>query len=115
MSCGSRARNRMTPSGEFREPAMITSPSTSSPFANSEPRIEVRATTISPAESANSTMNSSGRLPSVDCSAPGDRRPVALADGLGRDRDRPREPTERDGRDDEHDDGLGVRRSGGCR
>ena len=49
---------------------MITSPSTSSPFANSEPRIDVRATTISPAESANSTMKSSGRLPSVDCSAP---------------------------------------------
>ena len=70
VSCGSRARNFITPSGAARAPATIASPRTSSPFANSEPRIEVRATTSSPADSANSTMKSSGRLPSVDWSAP---------------------------------------------
>ena len=32
--------------------------------------MEVWATTISPARSANSTTKSSGRLPSVDCSTP---------------------------------------------
>jgi hypothetical protein len=39
-------------------------------LANSEPRIENCATTISPAERAKRTMKSSGRFPSVDCSAP---------------------------------------------
>src|SRR5262245_39589347 len=70
VSCGSRGRNLITFSGAAREPAMITRPRTSSPLANSEPRIDVRATTSSPADRANSTMKSSGRLPSVDCSAP---------------------------------------------
>ena len=40
---------------------------------------------------------------------PSHRRPEALANGLGRDRDRPRKTTERGGRDNEHDDRLGVR------
>ena len=70
VSCGRRVRKRITPSGAARAPAMIVRPSTSSPFANSEPMIDVRATTSSPAESANRTMKSSGRLPSVDCRAP---------------------------------------------
>ena len=51
-------------------PATIARPRTSRAFAKSEPRIEVWATTISPADSANRTMKSSGRLPSVDWSAP---------------------------------------------
>ena len=70
VSFGSRCRNRITPSGATREPATIARPSTSSAFANSEPRIEVCATTICPARSEKRTMNNSGRLPSVDCSAP---------------------------------------------
>ena len=75
VSFGSRAWKRMTLSSACCEPATMTSPSTSSAFANSEPRIEVCATTISPAASAKSTMKSSGRLPSVVCEHAGDRRP----------------------------------------
>ena len=70
VSLGSRAWKRMTPSPAKRDPAMIVRPSTSSAFANNEPRIDVWATTISPAASENSTMKSSGRLPSVDWSTP---------------------------------------------
>jgi hypothetical protein len=40
---------------------------------------------------------------------PGHRRPEALANGLGRDRDRPHKTTECGGRDGDHDYGLGVR------
>ena len=71
---------------------------------SSEPRIEVWATTISPAESANRTMKSSGRLPSVDWSDAGDGRAEARADRLRGDRDQPREPAERHARDDEDRD-----------
>ena len=49
---------------------MIEMPSTNSAFAKIEPMIEVWATTISPAESAKTTMKNSGRFPSVDCSTP---------------------------------------------
>ena len=70
VSLGRRAWKRMTPSPAKRDPAMIVRPSTSSAFANNEPRIDVWATTISPAASEKSTMKSSGRLPSVDWSTP---------------------------------------------
>jgi hypothetical protein len=70
VSFGSRAPNVIVPSGCFVEPATIASPSTRRAFAKREPRIENWATTSSPAESAKSTMKSSGRFPSVDCSAP---------------------------------------------
>ena len=70
VSFGSRDWKRMTPSSAWRAPATIASPSTSSAFANSEPRIDVWATTISPAASEKRTMKSSGRLPSVDWSTP---------------------------------------------
>ena len=70
MSFGRRAPKLIVPSARLVEPAAIARPSTSSAFANSEPRIENCATTSSPAESAKSTMKSSGRLPSVDWSAP---------------------------------------------
>ena len=70
VSFGSRFRNRITPSRAVSEPATIERPSTSSAFANSEPRIDVCATTTSPAASANRTTNSSGRFPSVDCNTP---------------------------------------------
>ena len=70
VSFGSRRWKRIVPSALRRAPATIASPSTSSAFANSEPMIDVCATTISPARSANSTMKSSGRLPSVDCRTP---------------------------------------------
>ena len=70
MSFGSRAWNVIVPSREAVEPATMVSPSTSNAFAKSEPRIENCATTISPAESENSTMNNSGRFPSVDCRTP---------------------------------------------
>jgi hypothetical protein len=49
---------------------MITMPSTSSALAKIEPMIDVCATTTCPLFSAKMTMNSSGRLPSVDCSTP---------------------------------------------
>ena len=65
VSFGSRFRNRITPSRAVSEPATIERPSTSS-----EPRIDVCATTTSPAASANRTTNSSGRFPSVDCNTP---------------------------------------------
>ena len=70
MSFGSRAPKDIVPSGCRVDPAEIARPSTSSAFANSEPRIENCATTSSPAESAKRTMNSSGRLPRVDWRAP---------------------------------------------
>ena len=95
---GSASRRRRADS----EPATIARPSTSSAFANSEPRIDVCATTTSPAESAKRTTKSSGRFPSVDCSTPVSRRAEAGADGLGREADHPREPGERCGRDEEH-------------
>jgi hypothetical protein len=60
----------MTPSGAAREPAAIDSPRTSRAFASSDPTIEVFATTSSPAETANMTTKSSGRLPSVDWRTP---------------------------------------------
>ena len=70
VSFGSRRRKRITSPSAARAPATIVRPRTSRAFANSEPRIDVWATTISPADSANSTMKSSGRLPSVDWRAP---------------------------------------------
>ena len=70
VSFGSLAPNVIFPSGRRIDPAAIASPSTRSAFAKSEPRIENWATTTSPAESAKRTMNSSGRFPSVDWSAP---------------------------------------------
>ena len=82
VSFGSRAWKRITPSPAWRDPAMIVRPSTSSAFANSDPRIDVWATTISPAASENSTMNSSGRLPSVDWRTPVDGGTEARADRL---------------------------------
>ena len=60
----------MIPSGERQAPAMIARPSTNSAFARSEPRIDVCATTTSPARRAKMTMKSSGRFPSVDWSTP---------------------------------------------
>ena len=70
LSFGRRARKRITPSALWWQPAMITRPSTSSALAKIEPMIDVRATTISPAESANTTTKNSGRFPSVDCRTP---------------------------------------------
>ena len=92
-----------------REPAMITRPSTSSPFANSEPRIEVRATTISPADEREQHDEELRQVAERRLERARDRRAVALADRLGRDRDRPGEPAERDRGDDEDDDRLDVR------
>ena len=105
MSFGSRAPKRITPSFAWRVPATIARPRTSSAFANREPMIEVCATTVSPAESAKSTMKSSGRLPSVDCRTPVMAGPKRAADGLRPDADNPREPGERNARDDEGGDG----------
>ena len=70
VSFGRRVWKRMTRSSARHAPAMIARPSTRSAFASNDPRIEVCATTISPARSAKITMKSSGRLPSVDCSTP---------------------------------------------
>ena len=70
VSIGSRCLNRITPSGAARAPTTITTPSTSSALAKIEPMIDVCATTVSPSRSAKITTNSSGRLPSVDCSTP---------------------------------------------
>ena len=70
VSLGSRRRKRIGSSPAAREPATIASPRTSSALAKSEPRIDVWATTTSPAERAKRTMKSSGRLPSVDWRTP---------------------------------------------
>ena len=67
---GSRFRKFIASVSAARAPATIVSPSTSSALAKSEPRIEVWATTVWPAESAKRTTKSSGRLPSVDWSTP---------------------------------------------
>ena len=87
---------------------MIVRPSTSSAFANNEPRIDVWATTISPAASENSTMKSSGRLPSVDWSTPVTAGPKCEPTDSVADPDRPREPAERGGGHDEDGDGIRV-------
>ena len=70
VSFGRRTPKRMHRSSAARVPATIASPSTSRAFANSEPRIDVCATTVSPAERANRTTKSSGRFPSVDWRTP---------------------------------------------
>ena len=70
VSLGSREPKRMIPSSDRRAPTKRVAPSTRSALANSEPRIDAWATTTSPAESANRTTKSSGRLPSVDWSTP---------------------------------------------
>src|SRR5579859_2099468 len=70
VSFGRRLPKRMHLSSATVAPATIDSPRTSSAFANSEPRIDVCATTVSPDESANRTTNNSGRFPSVDCNTP---------------------------------------------
>ncbi len=70
VSLGSRREKRIVPSGARRAPTTITRPSTSSALAKIEPTIAVCATTSSPFCSAKITTNSSGRLPSVDCSIP---------------------------------------------
>ena len=79
----------------LRAPATIASPSTSSAFANSEPRIEAWATTISPAASEKRTMKSSGRFAERRLEHAGHRRPEVRADRLRRDPDRPGEAAER--------------------
>ncbi len=70
VSLGRRGPKRITPSGAARAPKTITRPRTSSALANSEPMIEVCATTTSPARRAKMTTKNSGRLPRVDCSTP---------------------------------------------
>ncbi len=78
VSLGRRRWKRITPSGAARAPVTITSPRTSRALANSDPMMDVWATTTCPARRANTTMNSSGRLPSVDCRTPvtaGPKRP----------------------------------------
>ena len=72
MSFGSLAAKRMTPPSSLAttDPATIASPSTRSAFAKSDPRIDVWATTTSPADRAKMTTKSSGRFPSVVCRTP---------------------------------------------
>ena len=70
VSLGSRGPKRIMPSDDLRAPTTMTRPSTSSALTNSEPTIEVWATTTSPARRAKMTTKNSGRLPSVDCSTP---------------------------------------------
>lgn len=70
VSFGSLRLNRITPSSERHAPATIVRPRTRSAFASNDPRIDVCATTISPARRAKMTMNNSGRFPSVDWSTP---------------------------------------------
>ncbi len=85
VSWGSRVRKRITPSGASRAPAMIVSPSTSSPFANSEPRIDVRATTSSPGREREEDDEELRQVPERGLQRAGDRRPEPLADRFGRD------------------------------
>ena len=70
MSFGRRREKRISPSSERLAPTTITSPRTSSALAKIDPTSAVWATTSSPFWRAKTTTNSSGRLPSVDCSTP---------------------------------------------
>ena len=92
-------------------PPTITRPSTSSAFANSEPMIEVCATTISPACEREHHDEELGQVAERRLQHAGDGRAEPLADRLRRERDdHPREPRERDAADAEDNDyGFGAR------
>ena len=109
VSFGSRRPKRMTPSSERHAPAMIARPRTRSAFASSDPRIDVCATTISPALSAKMTMKSSGQVPERRLEDARRRRPEASPDGLRAHADRPGEQRERDDSDSELDRRVRVR------
>ena len=80
-------------------------------MARIEPTIAVCATTSSPFCSAKMTTNSSGRLPSVDCSIPVTAGPEALAELLGGERHDPGEAGERERRQREARHRRPARRS----
>ena len=90
VSFGSRGRNRMTPSRARRAPATIARPSTSSAFANSEPRIDVVRDDDLAGREREQDDEELGQVAERRLEHAGDRRPEPLADRLGRDRDRPR-------------------------
>jgi hypothetical protein len=78
-------------------------------LANSEPRIDVRATTSSPRGQREEHDEELRQVAERRLQRPGDRRAEPLADRLGRDRDRPGEAAERGARDQEHGHRLDVR------
>ena len=119
VSFGSRLRNCITLASAARAPATIASPSTSSAFANSEPRIEVCATTISPAREREEDDEELGQVAERRLEHTGDRRPEPRADRLrGRRRSARRAPPSAPPASDEDDRrrGVGVvQRARGCR
>jgi hypothetical protein len=89
--------------------ATITRPRPRSAFAKIEPRIDVCATTTSPAESAEEDDEELGQVAERRLEDARRRRPPAARRPLGRERDDPRDAGERDGPEDERDDVRGVR------
>ena len=96
-----RARDDSKRCGPLRMPPTRNArPSTSTPFAITEPTSAACTTPTSPWWSAKSAMKSSGRLPSADCTTPAAEEPTPAAELLGRAADEPREEGDR-GRGDE--------------
>ena len=101
VSRGRRLEKRMIPSCERRAPTTITRPSTSSALARIEPTIAVCATTSSPFLQREDHDEQLRQVAERRLQHPGDARPEALAELLGRERDDPRQPRERERRDRE--------------
>ena len=91
VSLGRRARKRMIPSPARVRAGDDREAEDEQRVREHEPRIDVCATTISPAASENSTMKSSGRLPSVDWRTPVTAGPKCEPTDSVADADRPRE------------------------
>ena len=104
MSFGSRLPNRMTPSGARAEPTRMARPRMSSAFEKSAPRSDVLATTISPAPEREQHDRDLRNVPERRLQDARRSGPDALAERLGRERDRPCEPRERCQRDEEERD-----------
>ncbi len=93
----------------LRPPARKARPSTSRLLPRIEPISAVWVRTTRPSRSANSEMNSSGRLPSADWRTPVAPGPEPAAELVRAQADEAREPGEGDRRDDE-DRGVGAAR-----
>ena len=103
MSFGSRGWKRMTPPSLAREPAMITSPSTSSALANRLPRMLVCATTTSPAFEREDHHEQLGQVAERRLQHAGQPWADVVAQRVRPERDEPRQPGQRD-RDEREDD-----------
>ncbi len=98
VSRGRRLEKRITPSGARRAPTTITSPSTSRALAKIEPMIAVWATTSLALLQREDHDEQLGQVAERRLEHPGDAGAEALAELLGRERDHPGEPRQREGR-----------------